>query len=488
MQKHFHILVLLPFLVVMAFGCSDSDDPVDTNRPPSAAIKNPQEGAVFTAGDTIQFIGTYEDVEDNELKTTAIVWESDIDGEFGAGTMLYTDTLSAGAHTITLTVTDTGGKSRTAMIAITINEPVDSAPTVTVTGPEDGAIYKTGDIVHLTGTGSDAEDGDLTGDALAWTSDVDGPLCTGADCGTSALSVGTHHITLTCTDTAGNSSTASVAITIEQATDTPPTVTIQSPADETAYALNDPVQFSGTAVDSKGASLSGEALTWTSDIDAVIGTGQSVTSDALTAGTHTISLSAVDADERRGEASITITIIANAVANDSFPLPDTGQTTSYTDIFGEDSDYNINPPSYTKMDAQANDLPDTAETWRMVRDNVTGLIWEVKTDDAGLNDKGGRYTWEGAQETHIGLLNQTNFGGYSDWRLPTVKELCSLVNLDAYDPAVNTVYFPNGGRGQCWTSNSNARLEESAWVVNTRFGHTDTKLTGETAYVRAVRK
>ncbi len=29
--------------------------------------------------------------------------------------------------------------------------------------------------------------------------------------------------------------------------------------------------------------------------------------------------------------------------------PDTGQTTSYTDTFGEDSDYTINPQSYTKL-------------------------------------------------------------------------------------------------------------------------------------------
>ena len=58
-------------------------------------------------------------------------------------------------------------------------------------------------------------------------------------------------------------------------------------------------------------------------------------------------------------------------------LPDTGQTTSYTTVFGEDSDYTINPPSYTKLDQAGNELPDSAVNWVMVRDNVTGLIWEV---------------------------------------------------------------------------------------------------------------
>ena len=81
------------------------------------------------------------------------------------------------------------------------------------------------------------------------------------------------------------------------------------------------------------------------------------------------------------------------------PVPDTGQIQSYTDTFGEDSDYTINPPSYTKLDAQGNDLPDSAASWVMVRDNVTGLIWEVKQnkddmpDYSNPHDADNKYTW-----------------------------------------------------------------------------------------------
>jgi len=74
------------------------------------------------------------------------------------------------------------------------------------------------------------------------------------------------------------------------------------------------------------------------------------------------------------------------------PLPDSGQTQSYTGTFGEDSDYLINPPSYTKLDASGNDLPDSATSWVMVRDNVTQLIWEVKTDDGSIHDRDNTYT------------------------------------------------------------------------------------------------
>ncbi|MDA3789060.1 MAG: hypothetical protein PF503_11320 [Desulfobacula sp.] len=73
-------------------------------------------------------------------------------------------------------------------------------------------------------------------------------------------------------------------------------------------------------------------------------------------------------------------------------VPDTGQTTSHTDIFGEDHDYLINAPSYIKLDASGNDLADEAISWTMVRDNITGLIWEVKTDDGSVHDKDNTYT------------------------------------------------------------------------------------------------
>ena len=81
-----------------------------------------------------------------------------------------------------------------------------------------------------------------------------------------------------------------------------------------------------------------------------------------------------------------------------WPIPDSGQTKCYNDtaeiscpapgedFYGQDAQYTTNPRSYTKLDAGGNDLPDSAASWTMVRDNVTGLIWEVKTDDGSVHD------------------------------------------------------------------------------------------------------
>jgi len=168
-------------------------------------------------------------------------------------------------------------------------------------------------------------------------------------------------------------------------------------------------------------------------------------------------------------------------------IPDTGQNTSYTDTFGEDSDYTINTPSYTKLDASGNALADDATNWAMVRDNVTGLIWEVKTDDGGIRDKDNTYTWQEAQDVFIAKLNNENFGGHSDWRFPTVKELSMLVHADKWYPTINTAYFLNTMSHFFWSSTTCALSSDLAWHVNFGVGYVRFQNKSDNLYVRAVR-
>jgi len=121
------------------------------------------------------------------------------------------------------------------------------------------------------------------------------------------------------------------------------------------------------------------------------------------------------------------------------PVPDTGQTACYDNttviecpapgapFSGQDAQYQTGTRSHTKLDGSGDDLPDTASSWAMVRDNVTGLIWECKTDDGSVHDKDNTYE-SGEASLLIDALNTMEFGGFDDWRLPDVKELSSLTN------------------------------------------------------------
>ena len=175
-----------------------------------------------------------------------------------------------------------------------------------------------------------------------------------------------------------------------------------------------------------------------------------------------------------------ILIILNPLIVLSDPIPDTGQTRSYTDIIGEDSDYNINLPSYTKLDENGKLLDNSINKWSMVKDNNTGLIWEVKTDDSSIHDKDNVYNWDynndssesesnqltiSSTSQFIRELNNSEFGNYSDWRLPTIKELAAIVNVQEYNLTINKQFFPNTVSSYYWSDTTYANDQSLAWCI-----------------------
>jgi len=184
---------------------------------------------------------------------------------------------------------------------------------------------------------------------------------------------------------------------------------------------------------------------------------------------------------------VIILLFTNPFSTIAGPLPDTGQAGDYTAIFGEDSDYTINPQSYTKLDEQGNELDSSATVWAMVRDNITGLIWEVKTDDGTAHDKDDKYNWNDSQDIFIKALNDAGFGGFSDWRLPTVKELTLIINRDTYNPAINTDYFPETMPSYYWTFTTDPSYQSVALRVRFDYGYVNGYGKSNSYHVRAVR-
>ena len=88
------------------------------NAAPTVSITAPADSSSFASGATITFTGTANDAEDGNI-STSIVWSSDIDGVFGtAASINYTP--SDGSHTITASITDSGGKKSTFSINIQV--------------------------------------------------------------------------------------------------------------------------------------------------------------------------------------------------------------------------------------------------------------------------------------------------------------------------------------------------------------------------------
>ena len=151
-------------------------------------------------------------------------------------------------------------------------------------------------------------------------------------------------------------------------------------------------------------------------------------------------------------------------------------------LYGQDAQYQGQQPSYTKLDVNGSDLPESAGTWSMVLDNVTKLTWEVKTDDSTMHDRDNDYYWcdpgmessgycdsENNTETFINVLNSAKFGGYDDWRLPSIQELATLIYSESRDPAINTIYFPLTDTGY-WSSTAKVGSSSYAWLSDFRDG------------------
>ncbi len=78
-----------------------------------------------------------------------------------------------------------------------------------------------------------------------------------------------------------------------------------------------------------------------------------------------------------------------------------------------------------------------------------GQVWNSVTDGCDGSIVG--YTWKAALEQVQAINNMGGFAGYTDWHLPNVKELQSIVERQCYSPAINLTIFPNTSN-TFWTS------------------------------------
>ncbi|MEC8379051.1 MAG: hypothetical protein VXZ96_01940, partial [Myxococcota bacterium] len=189
------------------------------NAPPIAEILFPLDGDTVLSTEPLTFEGQITDAEDTP-DALQFLLESDLDGVLSfeptpdsSGIIEDGITLSPGQHRLTLTVTDTGGKTGTDSIGLEVTD-VNSEPTCAITVPLTGEPFVEGPITFE----GQAADIDQDADSLAvrWESSLDGvinsdpPDLDGALAFEAELSSGIHEIVLTVTDSSGAVCTDSI--------------------------------------------------------------------------------------------------------------------------------------------------------------------------------------------------------------------------------------------------------------------------------------
>lgn len=162
-------------------------------------------------------------------------------------------------------------------------------------------------------------------------------------------------------------------------------------------------------------------------------------------------------------------------------------------------------------------LGTAAADWACTKDNITDLTWEVKT--AGSTDlryAGHEYTWYSSDistnggsaggtgdsscnavsrgspcntQAFAAAVNAAALCNFTDWRMPTRRELRTLHLADGSSPQIDLVYFPNTHQAEgYWSGSTYSAVPQAAWFVDFSGGYTSGNGKDDTGFnVRLVR-
>lgn len=179
---------------------------------------------------------------------------------------------------------------------------------------------------------------------------------------------------------------------------------------------------------------------------------------------------------------------------------------------------------FTKLNEFADELPNSATNFSCIRDNVTGLIWEIKELPQGTipnvstRAAHNQYTWgfEGQTGSAFGLaqsscsstlncslqayvqaVNSVNYCGGSNWRVPSYTELMGLLDFEKASTGLllSPLYFPTmpakslNGHLYYWTYQTSAdgTSLSQAFVIDLESGNDLAYPKSSLAYVMLVR-
>jgi len=111
-------------------------------------------------------------------------------------------------------------------------------------------------------------------------------------------------------------------------------------------------------------------------------------------------------------------------------------------------------------------------------DSKTGLTWQ---DNSAVKET--KMIWQDA----MSYCSELNLGGYSDWRLPNIKELQSIVDISRYKLAIKKDFKYVNTSDFYWSSSVYVSGTKRAWVVYFETGRTYYDTKTYKYYVRCVR-
>lgn len=155
---------------------------------------------------------------------------------------------------------------------------------------------------------------------------------------------------------------------------------------------------------------------------------------------------------------------------------------------------------YADQVCQTNDIDVTSPTSRYIQhangtvtDSQTDLMWHVCLTDKNNEVNKSQcsistsYTWGEALDYVVLVNSQIKFAGYADWRLPNIRELATLAELQCFRPAINLAVFPDTLPVHYWSSSPYKFYPHYSWYMNFEDGVYTYGDRTDKKYIRLVR-
>ncbi|MCU7554842.1 DUF1566 domain-containing protein [Alteromonas sp. ASW11-19] len=501
-----HATYVLAALMLFACGGSGSDDdtPNRTLYVSAGADRSVSEGASVTLS------------AEASGGDGALIWRwiatptlsiTHADTSLPAATFVAPTLATARDYTITVTVTDASGVSASDSLVVSV-QPDNSPPVADIAVADwpglTTGFYPAGVAVTLDAAGStDADAADAANPiaSYTWTQTQGTDVLTDVMTEQAQLVITTPiaserqilAFTVEVTDDEGATDTTAVQLTVQSASETVPV--IEAGVSQAVFS-GEHIVLEGNAYTTI-PSASPLAVSWESDATIQAPNSLSTYAIAPQVNTYTeyvFTLTVVDANGNQVDDTLTVAVRPYPVAR----MNDTGVTVQATTDAITLNQQNLWPGQdgqrgsdviaqsgalpkagdgeagfdFTKLNSNGDEQDADSGSFSCVRDNVTGLVWEVKTDANDLHDKDHRYSWyqtednggfagdENAVDTsctltncntqaYVNAVNAQGLCGFYDWRMPTHHELLSLVHFGRTSTAmIDVEFFPYTGELQ----------------------------------------
>lgn len=437
-----------------------------TNTPPTVSITAPAASASFAAGTAINITANAADANGTVSRVEFFDGTTKIGEDLTSPYSFSWSGATAGSHTLTAKATDNQNATTTsAGIAITVTAASNKAPTTSITAPSNNSSSVQGTSINITATATDSDG------TIAKVEFFDGAAKLGEDTSnpysftwTNAVA-GAHALTAKATDNQGSATTSTVVnITVTTNTpngpNTPPTVAITSPANNSSSQSGTVINITANAADANGTVVKVEFFDGATKLGEDTSSPYAFAWSNAGTGTHALTAKATD-NSGLSTSSTFVNIIV--VAPGTNPPP-ANEAPSVTLTGPVQSILNTN---------EEIELTATAED----SDGSIALVeFFVGTDKIG----------EDATSPYVGSWTPSAPGSYSVTAVATdntgAKTVSNAIQFEVFEGAepseaadvysgIPRFFSPNGdGVGDTWTWSNDPRLANASVEVRNRAG------------------